>query len=377
MDLTTLMTVASLFIGLVVGNAAMFGDSLFASIAVPKPVEAAGLNEATAEGIFVAHIARYLSVPSLLHTPSVQTASSPNLPTALATPLKLRSFVHAVQGIVRDDTISVAGSILCEGKGSGLRMYLVIDNPPDPPSALALEQPDGDAKTLIERAARRTLEIAAPFRVANADVAAALKGDQAGFARARTTALQGFVSASRSPYQRPDRTRPAAGILLGILARKDGDKTSADKYFAAGERITGAEAAAYGLLLLNRAFFAIVDKAPGEAKRLFDAAMPTVQGIDEPGVRSRIEVLAALVAWSRGRTAEAEHLLRKSITDGDRGDGPHRYLADLLSAMGKPSAAEEERKLAAFAHGQDFGFPSLAHTFLVVDPVNGGIIGTY
>ncbi len=43
-DLTTLLTVAGLFLSVVVGNAAIFGDSLFASIAVPKTLEATGLG---------------------------------------------------------------------------------------------------------------------------------------------------------------------------------------------------------------------------------------------------------------------------------------------------------------------------------------------
>lgn len=68
-DLTTLLTVAGLFLSVVVGNAAVFGDSLFASIAVPKALETTGFDRPTAERVFAAEVAWYTRLPSILQPP--------------------------------------------------------------------------------------------------------------------------------------------------------------------------------------------------------------------------------------------------------------------------------------------------------------------
>lgn len=82
MDVTTLLTVASLFLGLIVSNAALFGDSLYATLSVPKSVEAAGITQPVAEKMFAVSVASYSRVPSLLATPAIQTGSAPSLPIA-------------------------------------------------------------------------------------------------------------------------------------------------------------------------------------------------------------------------------------------------------------------------------------------------------
>ena len=112
MDLTTLMTVAGLFLSIVVGNAAIFGESLFASISVPKAVETSGLDRATAERLFAAQVAWYARLPSILPTPSVSTSSAPSVAMALAKPIQLGDLVYSVQTQLRTDVVSANGAIM-------------------------------------------------------------------------------------------------------------------------------------------------------------------------------------------------------------------------------------------------------------------------
>ena len=123
MDLTTLMTVAGLFLSIVVGNAAILGESLFASISVPKAVETSGLDRATAERLFAAQVAWYARLPSILPTPSVSTSSAPSVAMALAKPIQLGDLVYSVQTQLRTDVVSANGEriLTCTSKYLAVR----------------------------------------------------------------------------------------------------------------------------------------------------------------------------------------------------------------------------------------------------------------
>jgi hypothetical protein len=244
MDLTTLFTVASLFLGLVVSNAALFGDSLFATLSVPKSVEATGITQPVAEKMFAVSVASYSRVPSLLATPAVQTGSAPSLPMALAKPLNLQDLVYSVQAMVRDDAVNVAGAIVEDGKGPGLLMYMVVNNPPDTPSTMVFSQPDGNASALIETAARRATEIIAPFRVANTDLANAQGGDTAAFARGKATAQAGLTQ-PWDPSVAGATEIVLLRNLLAIMAMMEGNRDEANRHFDLGAMVPGAESAAY------------------------------------------------------------------------------------------------------------------------------------
>jgi len=376
MDITTLFTVASLFLGLVVSNAALFGDSLFATLSVPKSVETTGVSQAVAEKMFAVSVASFSRVPSLLATPAVQTGSAPSLPMALAKPLNLQDVVYSVQAMVRDDAVNVAGAIVEDGKGPGLLMYMVVNNPPDTPTTMVLSQPDGNARTLIETAARRATEIVAPFRVANTDFADAQGGDTAALARSKATALAGLAQ-PWDPSVAGATEIVLLRNLLAIMAVMEGDKAEAVKQFALGTMVPGGEPAGYGLMELNQAFFAIADRQPKEAERLFQEGSEKVHSVQSRGFRGRVMVLKGLVQWSNGNVAEAERLFRGAIERAYDDQEAHLYLATLLAARGDTEEAAMHRQVADIARGIDKRFPSLAHTFLRVDPVKGGLTRSF
>lgn len=371
MDITTLFTVASLFLGLVVSNAALFGDSLFATLSVPKSVEATGITQPVAEKMFAVRVASYSRVPSLLATPAVQTGSAPSLPMALAKPLNLQDLVFSIQAMVRDDAVNVAGAIVEVGKGPGLLMYMVVNNPPDTPSTMTFSQPDGNASALIETAARRATEIIAPFRVANTDLANAQEGDTKALARGKATAQAGLTQ-PWDPSVAGATEIVLLRNLLAIIAMMEGDRDAAIQHFDLGTMVPGAETAAYGLMELNKAFFAVADRQHIEADRLFQAGSVKLQSAKSPGFRGRVMVLHGLVLWSSGQTAEAEQMFRRAIERAFDDQEAHLYLAAMLTMQGKTAEAAQHQQLADSTRGVDKRFPSLAHTFLRVDPIKGG-----
>lgn len=366
-----MFTAAALFLGVVVGNAALFGDTLFATVTVPQSLTSIGLTQTTAERMFVTNVAHYLKVPSLLQTPSVTSSSAQNLPMAMAKPFNLQDVVYAIQTSVRSDSVNVSASIVNAEKGGGLLMYLLINNPPDPPTATVLHQPDGDPEALIAQAARRTMEIAAPFRVANSDMAAALSGDKTGMARAKATAIGGLAE----PWD--PRISGVTEVvmlhnLLAIIAMINGDKADAQNHCAVGLNTQGAEPAAYGLIWLNQAFFAIAERNTHEANRLYDKGSAAVRHVRSQGLQMRVLSLGGIIAWISGDLPEAERRFRSAIATGAGDSEPHRYLALLLTQQGNLAEAKQQQEIAALTRFADSRYPSLAHTYLSLDPAKPG-----
>jgi hypothetical protein len=128
----------------------------------------------------------------------------------------------------------------------------------------------------------------------------------------------------------------------------------------------------YGLMELNKAFFATADRQYTEADRLFRAGSAKVRAVQAPGFRGRVMVLHGLVLWSGGQTAEAERMFRGAIDRAFDDQEAHLYLAALLTMQGKTEEAAQHQALADSTRGVDKRFPSLAHTFLRVDPIKGG-----
>ncbi len=372
MDLTTLAVVGSLFLGLIVGDAALLGNSLYVTMALPNSLTDGGFSRTTAEEIFVAEINRYTQLASLIATPSVMTSSAPGLPMALARPLQLEDVVYSIQAAVRPyGVVNVTGSILAEDQKPGLKIYLVVRNPPDPPLALSLQQADGNPQALIEHAARETMTAIAPYRVAITDFQQGIDGDPKAFDRSRESVAKGLAQAWDPRTEGATETALLLN-LRGELAILDGNVTEADKQFALAATIPGATPAAYGLIAFNRAFGAIAQRQPAEAARYYRQGMERVTTLSRADVHSRVKVMACLVDWSAGQPRAAEQCFRDALTLSDDDPLPHLYLADLLAARGDTAGAAAEQKMAEEVRRYDPKFPALLTTIFQLDPVHGG-----
>lgn len=370
MDLTTLMTVAGLFLSVVVGNAAIFGDSLFASISVPKAVETSGLDRPTAERLFAAHVAWYARLPSILPTPSVSTSSAPSLAMALAKPIQLQDVVYAIQTQLRTDVVSASGAIIETGNGKALSMLVVINNPPNPPVTLTLQQPDGDTKALIQQAARETMITIAPYRVALSDLATVLDGALDGVAKARQTATRGLGQ----PWDTSVTGSTEIVLLhnlLAVLEIERGDTKAARDHFLLAQTTPGALSTAYALVSMNEAFMALSERNPKAAEVFYKQGLKRLGREFHEVLNGRLLVLEALIAWQGGNVAQAEKLLREALEDADTEVEPHYYLARILRDRGDEAGAADQITAAHVAARFDQHYASLAHTILGIDITTG------
>ena len=375
MDPISLAAVAVLFVSFVVGDAALYGNSLFVHLDVPTSVSDRGFTQDAAEGTFANEIGRYARAEPIVPTPSVQTSTTPSLPLVIARPFQMADVVHALQANVRSDLVSVTGSVIAAPAGSQLTIDIFVTNPPDPPSEHVLVREDGDARLLVRSAARVTMEKAAPYRVALTDMHAALDGDKGRFELARKTAVFGLTQA-------PDPSVPGRSELvmlhnlLAVLALRDGDEVAASGHISHALSISGAAYAAYGIVTLNRAFMAVIDRQPAQAMRLLRTGMEQTRSIKMPAFTACISELRGIVALSAGRSAEAEQSFRFALDIAPDEQVAHHYLAGILAARGDKEGAAAELAASMEKQRPEWRVPSLAHTIVLVDPISGEVIAT-
>jgi len=370
LDLTSLVLVAGLFIGLVVGDAALFGDTLQVQITVPAKVAQTGFTEAAAEQVFAAEVTRIGQVVSPFPAPSAHMSSRPSVLAAIGKPLNLDGLVVALQDQAGIDAISVSGAVVADATSSRLDLFIVISPPRESPTRLHLAQQDGDPNALVERAVNQVLARIIPFRYALADLTHGLTADAKLLARAKQTATQAVAD----PWM-PQRATEQVLLhdLLAILALLDGNTTEAKAQFTAADTVPQALPLAHGLIAINRAFLAMAEKRPAEARADFEAGAVGLARVPLPDWAARLDTLHALVDWSGGNVRRAEQLLRHAATAAPQDETPHVYLARLLAAKGDATGAEEQRKEATKLHRPDIEFAAMAPSLFWVDPVNGGM----
>ncbi len=89
MDLTSLVVLAAIMLGLVVSDAAVSGGNLALTISVPQKIADTGFTTQTAEDVFTAEAARIGRTSSIVPPPVVETTAHPGLLGALVKPLNL------------------------------------------------------------------------------------------------------------------------------------------------------------------------------------------------------------------------------------------------------------------------------------------------
>ena len=372
MDLMTLVTLAGLFVGVVVGNAALLGDSFYVSLAVPKTVAEAGLDSANAERLFAARVGWYARLDSVVPTPTVRVGSTPDMATALAAPLGMQGVVRAAQAQLRHDLVTADGAIMTQSGSKALMLDMVVRNPPYAPAAIELTQPDGDAKALIHTAAREAMLRIAPYRVALSDAADILSGDEAAADRTRKTALR-VLNFQRRPSSDAQTEVALLNNLLAVLAIRDGDVAEARRRLGSVDTIPDADPAARGLASVNRAFLALTEKAPNDAERHLREGERLLGSVQPEWLSARVKVMDALVQWAKGRKTEAEALLREVIAVSSLQIEPRVYLAKLHAARGDAAGAAREMAVVPTLHMFDVPYPGMAHMIVALDPETGKI----
>ena len=370
LDLTSLLIVAGLFLGLVVGDAALFGDPVQVHIGVPAKLADTGFTEAAAEQIFAAQVADMGQASSIVQTPSVQLSTRPSILAALAKPLSLDNVVIAIQSQAGVDVVTVQGVILTDATTKRLDMMTVVTIPREVPVQIHLSQDDGDATKLVHRSAESAMEWVSPYRLALTQFTRGLQGDAAAMARAKDIATKA-VSRPWNPGRASEQVM--LHNLLVMVALIDGDDAAIQTQLHLIEAIPNAAASAYGVVELNRSFLAVAAGRAMEGEKHYEAGRSMTASVHLQGWDARVHTLGALVAWSRGDTAKAEAMLRQAIAETPDDESPHAYLARLLEAKGDMAAAIAERSTAASVRRFDIEIPAQAQSLFWVDPVHGGL----
>ena len=374
LTLNSLFLMAGLLFSVVIGNAALYGDTLRVQISVPTKLVQEGFTEAAAEQQFAAEVGRLALTISVASTPKVQMNYRPTVLAALAKPLNLDGLVVALQSQFGIDVVSINGAILADEKDAKLDLLLVVTIPDQKPVKINLSQPDGNAQALVERGASLALEQIVPFRLALTYLNEGLQGNAAALTKARDistrTAAQPWLAGGPSE-------RVLLHDVLAILALIDGSTAAADEQFRLADAIPWGVPVSYGVIALNRAFVAVAEKRPAEARAAFDAGAKVTENAPLPRWPEKLDTLRALVAWSNGDTATAEKLLRSAAAALPEDEAPHAYLAQLLALRGDMAEAELNRVLAIRNHRPDLDFAPLAQSAFLVDPVNGGLRPRY
>jgi hypothetical protein len=370
MDLTTLTLIAIAFLGLVAGNAALYGDTLSVQISVPPKMAELGFTESAAEYAFVGEAGRITHVISAIPTPDLRITSQPTVFTALAKPLGLESVAGSLATQAGISRLSVRGAIITHAGDTRLDLMMLVTQPGEEPREIKLSQDDGDAVALVRHGADLALEEISPYRVALANYAKGVYGDAAALAQCKDTVTrdmaQPWVPAEASE-------RAMERNLLALLALLDGDAATAQQELGRAASIGHLEPAARAIISLNSAFVAVALKQPAQAQKFFQQVEQTRLALIVADIDPRIDAVHALVLWSNGDLAGAEQLFRHAIVERPDDEGAHTYLSRLLAANGDAAGAAVEQAAAATSHYYDPHIMDLAQSVVWTDPADGGV----
>ena len=383
-DFTSLFIIAGVLFGLVVGDAALYGDTLRVQIDVAQSINNAGFTETAAEQVFLAQAAQIVRGESIIPAPPIRVATSPSVVAALAKPLNLDAVVTAMQNQLGIDHLAVSGAILMES-GAGnvaiepgahpltttrLDMPIVVIRPKQTPVHTVLVEADGDPVNLVRRAADWAMEQVAPYRVVLSHFLAGMSGDTQALARA-TEAASRLLNRPWDPATASERAMTRH--VLALMSMNDGNLAAADAQFAIADRSPGVAPQVRSQLCLDHAFLAVAMKQPRHAADLLRQSREAAVALTLPGFADNLDLLEGLIAWSGGDTATAEARFRRVIAASPSSDTAHHYLALLLAARGDAEGAAAERAAAALNQPFDVEQQGLAVVLFWTDPINGGV----
>jgi hypothetical protein len=384
-DFTSLFIVAGLVFALLAGDAAVYGDTVRVQIAVAQSLHDAGFTEASAEAVFMAEAGRIVRGESVIPAPVVRVNTSPSVITALAKPLSLDTVVEAMQNQLGIDHLQVSGAVLAEtgnGKlaatdpvrpltpGTKLDMIVVVAQPHQTPVQIVLEQPDGDATTLVKRGAGWAMEHVSPYRVVLAHFLDGIQGDPADLSRA-TAAADRFLHSPWNPERASERAM--THNVLALIALLDNRIADADAQLTLAQTIPNVLPQARSEIALNQSFVALTRAQPEKAAELLRVSREQAEQLDLPGFAANLDIQEGLIDWGAGDRAAAEEKFRQIIEMVPDSETAHHYLAELLREKGETQGAAAEEQTERISHSFENRTQGLAVVLFWTDPVKGGV----
>lgn len=368
MDISTLVILASLLFGAIVGDAVVFGKTMRVEFSLPKTVEAQGLTQDAAEEVFISEFTRLADIPFILRFPTVAHASKDSILSVVAKPLKIDPIVELLQDKFGADRVSMKLLIVNSAEPGQLEVNAMISTPAGH-SKLVMKGSDKTPIAVVEAAAHLLAAQLLPYRVALSYYDKGLAGEQGRFRDASELARR----ALRAGYDKANATQRAMLFnVLGLIAVQENDLKAAEEFWADGMQVPLAAGTAKAIMAANRAVLAVARKDPKAARELYDTAMASKTHPYLDYFDLHLEMINAIVLWAEGRTAEAEAKFR--IAERNLvGDTALTYRARLLDHMNRRDEAKAVAERAAYMKTVRNQHPDLVGSVFWVDPVNGGL----
>jgi len=369
MDIGTLLVLAGMFLGAVVGDAVLFGKTMRVDFSLPQSVTAQGMTQEAAEQIFIAEFSRLADIAFILPFPTIAQANKDSLLAVVAKPLKIDPVVEVIQAKFGADLVSMKFALMTGPGETEQTLFGVVTHPNGSTTRYSrtgnVRRPD----ELVEQMARHIASEALPYRVALSDYLAGVQGDPKGFERARTLAHKALAVG----FDKSTATQRAMLYnTLGLLEVHAGDLEAADALWAKGMAVPLANGTAYSILAINRAFVALGRRDVKKARSMHKVAlanrtMPYLGYFDH-----HLGIVDSLVTWGEGDRATADAGL---VRTGYNlvADTALNYRSEIAAELGRPVDAREFAEKAAFLKTLKHIHPDLVGSVFWVNPIKGGL----
>ncbi len=369
MDIGTLLVLASLLFGAVVGDAVVFGKTMRVDVTLPKSVESHGFTQDAAENMFISEFARLSDIPFILPFPTVAQASKDSLLSVVAKPLKIDPIVELLQDKFGSERVTMK-LVMIDGDGNGnSELHALITDSNGLVGKVMLAGPERAPSALVEAMARRIASDTLPYRVALTYYNEGLRGQATGFSEARDLANKTL----QLGFDKTKATQRAMLFnVLGLVTAQEGNFIAADERFADGMQVPVVSGTARAIIAANRAMMALSRK-DAKAARAFhtiamaEKTMPYLDYFDQ-----HLVIIDGLIRWAEGDLdgAEAQFLAVERYLLGDTA---LTYRAELLRFSNRTEEANALTAKAAFLKTIRNQHPDLIGSVFWVDPIAGGL----
>lgn len=368
MDISTLVVIAGLLFGAIIGDAVVFGRTVRVDFTLPKSVEAQGMTQDAAENVFISEMARLADIPFILPFPTVAQSSRDSLLSIVAKPLKIDPVVELLQDKFGADRVNIK-MLMFAGDGDGmLDLHALVTVTNGTAGRFSVKGPAKNPHALIEAMAREIATGILPYRVALSMYNEGLHGAPARIADAKklaqSTLSEGF---DKSRAQQ----RALLFNVLALIAMQENDAAGAEERLAAGMQVPLVPAMARSILAINQAFLALGRKDIAAARAHYNraAALKTAPYLDY--YDHHLMMVDGLILWGEGNLDAAEERFQY-VEQFVLGDTALTYRARILEFRGKTDEAKALAGRAAFLKTIRNQHPDLIGSVFWVDPIKGG-----
>jgi hypothetical protein len=369
MDIGTLMVLAGLLMGAIVGDAVLYGRTMRVSSSLPPAISSQGLTSEATERLFIAELSRLSDIAFIIPFPTISEANKDSLMSVVARPLHIDPVVEILQRRFGAETQTVKLVMVNGPEAQQITLHAIaVDSNERQHRFMRIGRSDAPT-ALIEAMAREIASEMLTYRVVVADYVAGLRGDPEGFSRASALADRKLTEG----FDKADATRRVMlHNTLALIALQRNDAAEAHAHWEEAAQVPLANGTSYAIVATNRAVLALAEKDVRQARSLYEQALKTRDAPYLPYFDHHLEIIEALILWGERRIVEADARLAV-VSNRVAADTALTYRARLLAQLGRGEEARGLLTKAQFMKTLKETHPDLLGSVFWVDPVNGGL----